>query len=407
MNSLQSLHQSTMNMSRASKIISLAAVAFALISCGGSDKGVADKAAIDGTLMASPSSEVVIGMLDVNRMVILDTLMTDEAGKFSYELEVSKGDPEFVYVYREGSKVASLLLDAGDAVSFTVDADGVISVEGSEESEKLMQVEKEQAEMNAMFAELSAEYESASKARADEIVEMMTKEYRDYNRNSVKYVMENSHSLTVVPVLYRKLGELPLFTMTTDAVLFSSIADSLALTYPDSRYAKALKNEADARFAELELASRMKDAEVVGYLDVELPGLDGKIKKLSDIDSKVVLLYFWTAADPQQNMFNVEVLKKLYNDYHHRGFDIYQVSLDVDKVQWATTVMGQNLPWTNVCDIRGAASEYVTLYNLLYQTEDGNIGIAVPAAFVINDGELVDGEIVDEASFRKLLEKLL
>lgn len=397
MNSLQSLHQSTMNMSRASKIISLAAVAFALISCGGSGNDVADKAAIDGTLMASPSSEVVIGMLDVNRMVILDTLMTDEAGKFSYELEVSKGDPEFVYVYREGSKVASLLLDAGDAVSFTVDADGVISVEGSEESEKLMQVEKEQAEMNAMFAELSAEYESASKARADEIVEMMTKEYRDYNRNSVKYVMENSHSLTVVPVLYRKLGELPLFTMTTDAVLFSSIADSLALTYPDSRYAKALKNEADARFAELELASRMKDAEVVGYLDVELPGLDGKIKKLSDIDSKVVLLYFWTSTNAGQNIFNTEFLKKIYNDYHNKGFDIYQVSLDTDKVMWATTVMSQDLPWTNVCDIRGAASPYVTLYNLQ----------VIPSAFVISGGELVDGSIVDEKSFRKLLDEHL
>ena len=386
-----------MNMSRISKIISLAAVAFALISCGGSDKGVADKAAIDGTLMASPSSEVVIGMLDVNRMVILDTLMTDEAGKFSYELEVSKGDPEFVYVYREGSKVASLLLDAGDAVSFTVDADGVISVDGSEESEKLMQVEKEQAEMNALFAELSAEYESASKARADEIVEMMTKEYRDYNRNSVKYVMENSHSLTVVPVLYRKLGELPLFTMTTDAVLFSSIADSLALTYPDSRYAKALKNEADARFAELELASRMKDAEVVGYLDVELPGLDGKIKKLSDIDSKVVFLYFWTSTNAGQNIFNTEFLKKIYNDYHNKGFDIYQVSLDTDKVMWATTVMSQDLPWTNVCDIRGAASPYVTLYNLQ----------VIPSAFVISGGELVEGSIVDEKSFRKLLDEHL
>lgn len=397
MNSLQSLHQSTMNMSRASKIISLAAVAFALISCGGSDKGVADKAAIDGTLMASPSSEVVIGMLDVNRMVILDTLMTDEAGKFSYELEVSKGDPEFVYVYREGSKVASLLLDAGDAVSFTVDADGVISVEGSEESEKLMQVEKEQAEMNAMFAELSAEYESASKARADEIVEMMAKEYREYNRNSVKYVMENSHSLTVVPVLYRKLGELPLFTMTTDAVLFSSIADSLAVTYPDSRYAKALKNDAEARFAELELETRMKDAEVVGYLDVELPGLDGKIKKLSDIDSKVVLLYFWTSTNAGQNIFNTEFLKKIYNDYHNKGFDIYQVSLDTDKVMWATTVMSQDLPWTNVCDIRGAASPYVTLYNLQ----------VIPSAFVISGGELVDGSIVDEKSFRKLLDEHL
>jgi hypothetical protein len=45
----------------------------------------------------------------------------------------------------------------------------------------------------------------------------------------------------------------------------------------------------------------------------------------------------------------------------------------------------------------GAASPYVTQYNL--QT--------LPSAFVINNGELVDGEIVDEASFRKLIEKLL
>ena len=53
---------------------------------------------------------------------------------------------------------------------------------------------------------------------------------------------------------------------------------------------------------------RLSDAEEVGYLDIELPGLDGKNKKLSEVDSKVVLLYFWSAADPQQNMFNVEVL---------------------------------------------------------------------------------------------------
>jgi peroxiredoxin len=219
--------------------------------------------------------------------------------------------------------------------------------------------------------------------------------------------MENSHSLTAIPVLYRNLGSLPVFALHTDAVLFNAIADSLETVYPDSKFVKSLRADAVNRFDDLKLMERLSDAEEVGYLDIELPGLDGKNKKLSEVDSKVVLLYFWSAADPQQNMFNVEVLKKLYNDYHHRGFDIYQVSLDVDKVQWATTVMGQNLPWTNVCDIRGAASEYVTLYNLLYQTEDGNIGIAVPAAFVINDGELVDGEIVDEASFRKLLEKLL
>lgn len=396
-----------MNMSRVSKFISVVAIAFAAMSCGGSKENTADKANIDGVLAGAPSSEVVLSVLELDQISVLDTLMTDEAGKFSYEVEVSEGDPEFVYVYADGRKIASLIVDAGDKVSFTVAEDGEVAIEGSEESVKLIQVEREHAQMNALFASLAAELETATGAKAQQLTEQMGKEYRAYNRKSVKYVMENSHSLTAIPVLYRNLGSLPVFALHTDAVLFNAIADSLETVYPDSKFVKSLRADAVNRFDDLKLVERLSDAEEVGYLDIELPGLDGKNKKLSEVDSKVVLLYFWSAADPQQNMFNVEVLKKLYNDYHHRGFDIYQVSLDVDKVQWATTVMGQNLPWTNVCDIRGAASEYVTLYNLLYQTEDGNIGIAVPAAFVINDGELVDGEIVDEASFRKLLDKLL
>lgn len=385
-----------MNMSRASKFISLAAAAAVLAACG-SDEKVADKANIAG-VVAGAQSEVVIGMLDMNQMLILDTLQTGPDGSFNYELEVKKGNPEFVYVYSDGRKVTSLLLDAGDKVSFTVDADGNSVIEGSEESVKLMQVEKEHVEMSAVFAELSASLESASESQYSAIARKMTEEYRKYNRSSVKYVMENSHSLTVIPVMYRRLGDnLPLFNEVTDALLFKSIADSLATVYPESKYVKSLSAEADFRFHQLELQRRVNEAEVVGYLDIELPGLDGQMKKLSDVDAKVVLLYFWTASSAGQNNFNVDVLKKMYDKYHSKGFDIYQVSLDVDKVMWATTLMGQDLPWTNVCDSRGVASPYVTQYNLQ----------AVPAAFVISNGELVDGNVVDEAGFRKLIEKLL
>ena len=68
------------------------------MSCGGSEQKAADVAKLEGTL-AAPSSEVIIGMIDVDRVVFLDTLATDEAGKFSFELEVRKGNPEFVYVF--------------------------------------------------------------------------------------------------------------------------------------------------------------------------------------------------------------------------------------------------------------------------------------------------------------------
>ena len=381
-----------MNMSRFSKIIAFAAAMTALVSCGGN-------ARIDGTVADAASSEVIVKLLNSNRYEVLDTVRTDASGRFSYKVDVAEGQPEFIYVFYKDKKIASLLLEAGDKVSVASDTLGRYSVEGSEESVKLSEVEKAYAAALKEFESIARKMEAASgQAEYEQLAKDMTKVYVAYYRDRVKYVMENSQSLTVIPVFYQTLGEnLPLFYQNTDAILFRNAADSLEAVYPDSKYVKALRKDAELRFGYLELQERLLDAEEIGYPEIELPGLDGKMIKLSDMDSRVVVVCFWSAAQAQQNMFNIEFFKPLYEQYHKKGLDIYQVSLDVDKTLWATTVKGQNLPWTNVCDSRGAQSPYVSLYNLS----------AIPAAFIIADGELVDGKVVDEASLKKLLNDLL
>lgn len=381
-----------MNMSRFSKIIAFAAAMTALVSCGGN-------ARIDGTVADAASSEVIVKLLNSNRYEVLDTVRTDASGHFSYKIDVAEGQPEFIYVFYKDKKIASLLLEAGDKVSVASDTLGRYSVEGSEESVKLSEVEKAYAAALKEFEAIARKMEAASgQAEYEQLAKDMTKVYVAYYRDRVKYVMENSQSLTVIPVFYQTLGEnLPLFYQNTDAILFRNAADSLEAVYPDSKYVKALRKDAELRFGYLELQERLLDAEEIGYPEIELPGLDGKMIKLSDMDSRVVIVCFWSAAQAQQNMFNIEFFKPLYEQYHEKGLDIYQVSLDVDKTLWATTVKGQNLPWTNVCDSRGAQSPYVSLYNLS----------AIPAAFIIADGELVDGKVVDEASLKKLLNDLL
>ena len=379
-------------MSRFSKLIPFAAAMLALVSCG-------SNARIDGTVADAASSEVIVKLLNSNRYEVLDTVKTDASGRFSYKLDVAEGQPEFVYVFYKDRKIASLLLEAGDKVSVASDTLGRYSVEGSEESVKLAEVEKAYAAALMEFEALARKMDAASdQAEFDQLAKDMTQVYVAYYRDRVKYVMENSQSLTVIPVFYQTLGEnLPLFYQNTDAILFRNAADSLEAVYPDSKYVKALRKDAEIRFGYLELQERLLDAEEIGYPEIELPGLDGKMRKLSDMDSRVVIICFWSAAQAQQNMFNIEFFKPLYEQYHKKGLDIYQVSLDVDKTLWATTVKGQNLPWTNVCDSRGAQSPYVALYNLS----------AIPAAFIIADGELVDGKVVDEASLKKLLNDLL
>ena len=388
------------NMSRVSKFILIAVAALAVMACGGSKSNDATDAAnvtVAGKLAAAADAELVFGRLDKDQMLVLDTLKTAADSTFKYELHVAEGDPEFVYVIKDNVSLAYLLLKAGDSFNVDIDEAGLATITGSEESEKLTELQREHAQMDTYFAGLVADLENAPASKQASIAKKMSDAYIQYNKSSRTYVMQNSSSLTAIPVLYRQLGALPVFNEPTDALLFNTVAGSLRKVYPKSRYVKTLVAMAEQRTSQFELANRIENAEQVGYFDVELPGLDGQNKKLSDLDSKVVLLYFWTAASAEQNNFNVDVLKKIYDKYHSKGFDIYQVSLDVDKVMWATTLMGQELPWTNVCDSRGVASPYVAQYNLQ----------ALPAAFVINNGELVDGNIVDEASFRRVLDKLL
>lgn len=380
-----------MNMSRFSRISAVAAaVVFAAACTGG--------ARIDGTLEGAASTDVIVKLLNINRYEILDTVKTDASGRFVCKVDVEKGQPEFVYLFHGDTKVASLLLEEGDKVAVDADTLGNFTVAGSEESLKLAQVEKDYADAFLRLNAIADRLAESTGKEAEALRKELGQEYVDYYRSCVRYVMENSSSLTAVPVLFQNFGaELPVFGQNTDALHFRNTAAALEAVYPESRYVKALRQEADRRFGFLELEARLKNADEIGYPDIELPDIQARKVKLSQVQSPVVMIYFWSATDASQKMFNLDVLKKLYDDYHKRGFEIYQVSMDVDKALWAKVVKEQNLPWINVCDSRGAASPYALHYNLA----------ALPAAYIICDGALVDGQDVDEKSLRKLLEKLL
>ena len=258
-----------MNMSRFSKIFASAAVVLAAASCS-------NVAKIEGNVEQAASSEVIVKLLNVNRFEVVDTVSVYASGKFAYEMEVKEGQPEFVYIFHGDKQIASLILAEGDRVSVKADTLGHWSVAGSEESEKLAQVEKEFAAVTSRLDALAAQFEGASAEQVAQINRDITKEYLAYYRDRVKYVMLNSKSLTVIPVFYQVLGEgLPLFGQLTDGIHFSNICDSLETVYPQSKYVKAIRNEADARRGQLELNARIGAAKEIGFPDIILPDTKG------------------------------------------------------------------------------------------------------------------------------------
>ena len=148
----------------------------------------------------------------------------------------------------------------------------------------------------------------------------------------------------------------------------------------------------------LQINNRLQEAERVGYFDIDLPTLSGANAKLSDaMGAKVVMLYFWATTD-EQKLFNMDTLVPIYNEFHGRGFEIYAVSLDIDKSAWASVVKAQQLPWVNVCDTRGNQSPFISLYGLS----------TLPTAFFLVDGDMdPNAAVQDAAGMRRYLQAKL
>lgn len=344
----------------------------------------ADKVQIKGKLSGAPDSEVVIKQLSGSSFTVLDTVKTDPAGEYSYKMKIEAGQPEFVYIFKGDTKVASLLLQKGDKVRVVSDTLGQYSVEGSEESAKLKKVEDDLASFLGRFESAVEEGDGPRASR----------EYVDYYRSRVKYIMENSKSLTSIPVLYQKVNDdFQVFSQPTDALHFRNVHDSLMTVYPKSKYVAGLAREAERRSKALNLDLTMQNARETTYPDVELPSTDGSKVALSGVDAKAVLVYFWQASEAGQKMFNQDVLLPLYSQYHPKGLEIYAVSLDTDKGVWASAVKSQNLPWINVCDGRGVASTAAIVYNIS----------STPVAHLIVNGRLSPEVIKNEKDLRRVL----
>ena len=162
------------------KILALAAFVIAAAACQGG------KATVDCTVADAPSTALLLKQLNGNVPTILDTVKTDAAGHFSYKVKVKEGDPEFVYIYRKGTRLASLLLESGEKAVVEADTLGNYEVSGSEGSILLKEGDDNfRAFANTIYALSAAGAEPKESA----------KEYIRHYREAVKFVLVNNKSL--------------------------------------------------------------------------------------------------------------------------------------------------------------------------------------------------------------------
>ena len=366
---------------KSSRILVLAAVVLSAAACQGG------KATVDCTVADAPSASLTVRQLNGTTPVVLDTVKTDAAGRFSYKVKVEEGNPEFIYVYKGDTRLASLLLESGEKAVVEADTLGNYSVSGSDGSALLKEGDDA---FRAYVGNLLALSEAGA-PNSD-----IAKEYVRHYREAVKFVMVNSKSLAVIPVLYENIGgSTATFSGLSDALVFRSACDSLKTVYPGSKYVKALEAEAARRENLMVISNRIKTAEERAYPNLRMPSFDGTPAEIDSLDAKAILVYFWDDREATHKIFNLDVLKPVYEKYQARGLEIYAISVDPDKAAWAQVVKAQELPWINVNDGLGTASRSLYTFNVA----------SVPAMLILSESGME--AVSNEKQLRAKLDKVL
>jgi peroxiredoxin len=96
--------------------------------------------------------------------------------------------------------------------------------------------------------------------------------------------------------------------------------------------------------------------------EISLPDQKGNNINLSSLQGKVVLIDFWASwCGPCRR--SEPDLKKLYDKYQTKGFEIYGISVDEDKFAWKNAVKQDKINWLHVNDDKG---EVAGKWNVMY-----------------------------------------
>jgi len=163
--------------------------------------------------------------------------------------------------------------------------------------------------------------------------------------------------------------------------------DQLSEENKTSKYGKIIT-------AYLELNKEPKIGEQ--YVDFEMPDLNGKRLRLSDLKGKTIFLEFWASWCAPCRKENPKLVKT-YKKFKSKGFEIFAISLDEGKDNWIKAIEKDSLNWYHVNDFKGQGNKA----SLIYGVE------GIPDNFLIDESGIIVGRDLRGKELDEKLTELL
>lgn len=378
-------------------VCTLALMAAMLTSCDNR------KFHIDGTVTEAKDSVLYLENMSLDGPVVVDSVKLDDKGSFSFS-EKAPDAPEF-YRLRIAGQIINLSVDSTETIKIKAAYPSMATgytVEGSAECTTIKELALKQIDLQNRVIAVQNNPNLGYDLTRDSIGRLIEAYKDEIKRN---YIYKAPMRASSYFALFQTLGNMLIFNpreSADDVKVFAAVATSWDTYHPDALRGKNLHNIAiegmkNVRIMRNKMAAQNIDASKVNVsniIDISLLDNQGNRRSLTDLKGKVVMLDFHVFGSNGSTKRIME-MRELYNKYHDRGFEIYQVAFDPDEHFWKTQTAA--LPWISVRDPQGLQSQNLAAYNVS----------SIPTFFLIdrnNEVKKRDSQITDiDAEINALL----
>lgn len=349
-----------------SSVVVLLMAALVITSCG------RKKFHVNGTITQATDSVLYFENMSLDGPVTVDSVKLTEKGDFSFSGDATPA-PEF-YRLRIANQIINLSVDSTETITVKADYPRMstgYTVEGSENSSVIKDLALKQINLQSFIIGIQNNPSIGYDAEEDTIAKVI-EQYKDYIKRN--YIYKQPMKPSSYFALFQTIGGRLIFNpreSKEDIKAFAAVATSWDVYYPNSLRGENLHNIAieglkNVRIMENKIAQSRRGIDpskvnTSNIIEIALRDNRGDMRRLTSLKGKVVLLDFHVFG-AEGSTQRIMQLRELYNKYHSRGLEIYQVSFDPDEHFWKTQTAA--LPWICVHDGDAMNSNLLLQYNI-------------------------------------------
>ena len=344
---------------------------------------------ISGTIHGANDSTLYFENMSLNGPVVIDSVVLSQEGTFNFQ-GPQPSAPEF-YRLRLGRQIINVAVDSTENIQIKADYPTMSSqyeIEGSEDCKRIKELSLLQMNLQAQINAISNDLSLNVQATQDSMMNLVNA-YKELIKTN--YIFKDPKLASSYFALFQTvaLGYNNALVFNpraneNDVKVFAAVATSWDTYYPDAERGLNLHNIAIEGMKNVRILQAQRNKTIdpnlvieAGVIEIALQDNKGVVRKLTDLKGKVVLLDFhlFASSGSTERIMN---LRNIYNKFHDRGLEIYQVSVYPDEHFWKTQTAA--LPWISVRDPEGIDSPLMRQYNLL----------DIPTFFLITRDNVLD-----------------